>query len=62
VVLDPDDLTFAHAMADDTSTAAHLLVQPVWDSQTAQGLAIHHVKQNPRWRLSLQSHKFLQIR
>jgi hypothetical protein len=49
-------------MANDTSTAAHLLVQPVWDSETAQGLAIHHVKQHPRWRLSLQSHKFLQIR
>ena len=62
VVLDTDDVSFAHAMANDTSTAAHLLVQPVWDSETAQELAIHHVKQHPRWRLSLQSHKFLQIR
>jgi organic radical activating enzyme len=62
VVLDTDDVSFAHAMANDTSTATHLLVQPVWDSETAQGLAIHHVQQHPRWRLSLQSHKFLQIR
>ena len=62
VVLDTEDLTFAHAMANNTSTAAHLLVQPVWASETAQDLAIHHVKQHPRWRLSLQSHKFLQIR
>jgi organic radical activating enzyme len=62
VVLDTDDVSFAHAMANDTSTAAHLLVQPVWDSETAQELAIHHVKQHPRWRLSLQNHKFLQIR
>jgi organic radical activating enzyme len=62
VVLDTDDVSFAHAMANDTSTATHLLVQPVWDSETAQDLAIHHVQQHPRWRLSLQSHKFLQIR
>ena len=62
VVLDTDDLTFADAMANDTSMATHLLVQPVWDSETAQDLAIHHVKQHPRWRLSLQSHKFLKIR
>jgi organic radical activating enzyme len=62
VVLDTDDVSFAHAMANDTSTTTHLLVQPVWDSETAQDLAIHHVQQHPRWRLSLQSHKFLQIR
>ena len=62
VVLDTDDVSFAHAMANDTSMATHLPVQPVWDSETAQDLAIHHVKQHPRWRLSLQSHKFLQIR
>ena len=62
VVLDTDDVSFAHAMANDTSMATHLLVQPVWNSETAQDLAIHHVKQHPRWRLSLQSHKFLQIR
>ena len=62
VVLDTDDVSFAHAMANDTSIATHLLVQPVWDSEPAQDLAIHHVQQHPRWRLSLQSHKFLQIR
>ena len=62
VVLDTDDVSFAHAMANDTSTPTHLLMQPVWDSDTAQDLAIHHVQQHPRWRLSLQSHKFLQIR
>ena len=62
MVLDTDDVSFAHAMAKDTSTATHLLVQPVWDSETAQELAIHHVKQHPRWRLSLQNHKFLKIR
>ena len=62
VVQDTDDLTFANAMAKDTDPAAQLLVQPVWDSETAQGLAIHHVKQHPNWRLSLQSHKWLAIR
>ena len=62
VVLETEDLTFANAMANAAPIDAQLLVQPAWDSETAQGLAIHHVKQHPRWRLSLQSHKWLGIR
>ena len=62
VVLETEDLTFANAMANAAPIDAQLLVQPAWDSETAQDLAIHHVKQHPRWRLSLHSHKWLRIR
>jgi 7-carboxy-7-deazaguanine synthase len=39
-----------------------LLLQPLWDSPVGQELAIAHVRRNSRWRLSLQSHKWLGVR
>jgi organic radical activating enzyme len=70
VVGDKDDLAFAEAMAlatmeagrPDSSAPPILLLQPLWDSAAGQELAIAHVRQNPRWRLSLQSHKWLGVR
>ncbi|BEV35350.1 7-carboxy-7-deazaguanine synthase QueE [Synechococcus sp. M16CYN] len=62
VVLDVEDLAFAMALANDTSTTAQLLLQPVWDNKIAQAITVHYVKQHPRWRLSLQSHKWLGVR
>ncbi len=67
VVHSPADLSFAEAMAaaaTDRSLgpAPALLLQPGWDSAEGQALAIAHVRQHPRWRLSLQSHKLLGVR
>ena len=70
VVGDKDDLAFAEAMAlaaieagrPDSASLPILLLQPLWDSPVGQELAIAHVRQNPRWRLSLQSHKWLGVR
>jgi len=39
-----------------------LLLQPGWESAVGQNLAIDFVRQNPQWRLSLQSHKWLGVR
>ncbi len=39
-----------------------LLLQPGWQSPEGQALAIAHVRRDPRWRLSLQSHKWLGVR
>jgi organic radical activating enzyme len=70
VVGDKDDLAFAEAMAlaaieagrPDSVSPPILLLQPLWDSPVGQELAIAHVRQNRRWRLSLQSHKWLGVR
>jgi organic radical activating enzyme len=70
VVGDKDDLAFAEAMAlaaieagrPDSVSPPILLLQPLWDSPVGQELAIAYVRQNPRWRLSLQSHKWLGVR
>ena len=62
VVHSPEDLAFAEAMAKQTDQRAHLLLQPGWNSDQGQHLALEHVRQQPRWRLSLQTHKWLGVR
>ena len=39
----------------------HLFLQPRWDSKQGVDLAIEHIKSNPKWRLSLQVHKWLGV-
>ena len=66
VIHEPTDLDFAMAMATACQTmrsssrpGPQLCVQPGAGSATGTRLAIHHVKQHPQWRLSLQTHKWL---
>ena len=61
VVHEPEDLAFAEAMAAQAMGAA-LLLQPGWQSVAGQDLAVNFVRHHPRWRLSLQSHKWLGLR
>jgi organic radical activating enzyme len=72
VVVSVDDLAFAVSMAQrarDLRGAAGpnpappaLLLQPAWGDAGALGLAIDHVRRDPAWRLSLQTHKWLGVR
>ena len=57
-----DDLRFAESMAAAVREPTVLLLQPGWDSPVGQQLAIDHVQRQPRWRLSLQTHKWLGVR
>ena len=63
VVVNSDkDLSFAESMAADTRDCTHLLLQPGWGSTKGQALAVEHTRNHPRWRLSLQTHKWLGVR
>ena len=62
VVQTADDLHFANNMAQQVKRQTVLLLQPGWDSPEGQQLAIDHVQRQPRWRLSLQTHKWMKIR
>ena len=69
VVHGPSDLAYAESMATAACAgrapgraAPVLLLQPGWNSPEGQSLALAHVRANPRWRLSLQSHKLLGVR
>jgi organic radical activating enzyme len=71
VVHGAEDLAFAVAMAAAADGAGDkpaggegvaLLLQPGWQSAAGQDLAVDFVRRHPRWRLSLQSHKWLGVR
>ena len=61
VVHEPADLLFAEVVAAQAPQAQWIL-QPGWNCENGQQLAINYVKSNLRWRLSLQSHKWLKVR
>ena len=76
VVNKKDDLIFAEEMAKtalnkekECQTYKHMIteklpilfLQPGWNNPQGQVLACEYVKNNPTWRLSLQTHKWLNI-
>jgi organic radical activating enzyme len=61
VVHEAADLLFAEVSASQAPQATWLL-QPGWDCREGQALALEFVQSQPRWRLSLQSHKWLGVR
>lgn len=62
IVHDTGDLMFAEEMAAKTSPGTVLLLQPGWQSDEGLRLSIEHVRSHPRWRLGLQTHKWLGLR
>ncbi len=65
VINNEEDLYFAEEMATQTNInampKAQLFLQAGWKNQKAQTLAFTHVKNNPHWRLSMQTHKWLGV-
>tara|TARA_B100001250_G_C19580284_1_gene691701 strand:+ start:125 stop:766 length:642 start_codon:yes stop_codon:yes gene_type:complete len=61
-----EDLLFAESMATkankDSSQKKLFFLQAVWNDHNAQKIALAYVKQNPKWRLSMQTHKWLNVR
>ncbi len=62
VVFNKSDFEWAEKYAALVSPNCKLYLQPEWD-KSSQMLPqiIDYVKQNPKWKISLQTHKFLQI-
>ena len=65
VIQNSDDLDFAKKMADliknNGTTKPQLFLQAGWDNEEGKRLAIKYVKNNPDWRLSMQTHKWLGV-
>lgn len=61
VVVNRNDLAWAQTHAARCPESARLLVQPEWDTPKSMDLIVDFVKANPRWSVSLQTHKFLNI-
>ena len=62
IIFNKSDFKFAEKHAELVNKNCILYLQPEWDKQEEMlPLIIEYVKQNPKWRVSLQTHKFLNI-
>jgi len=62
VIFHPSDLAWAQEHASKVNKDCLLYLQPEWSKQERLlPIIIEFVKQNPQWRISLQTHKYLNI-
>lgn len=61
VVTNEYDLKWAEQQAALVPETSLCYLQPEWNSPQSKDLIFNYVLQHPRWRISLQTHKLLQI-
>lgn len=62
IVYNKSDFDWAEKYAAQTSDKCRLYLQPEWSKEKQMlPLIIDYVKQNPRWELSLQIHKYINV-
>ena len=62
VINHPSDLAWAEKHAEKVTSSCKLYLQPEWSkSDSLLPLIIEFVKSNNKWRISLQTHKFMHI-
>ncbi len=62
IVFNKDDFRFAEQQASKVNKDCLLYLQPEWSNRDKMmPFIVDYVKQNPRWKVSLQTHKYLNI-
>ncbi len=62
IVYNKSDFKWAEEFAGQVSDGCLLFLQPEWSREKEMTpLIIEYVKQNPRWQISLQVHKYMNI-
>lgn len=62
IIYNKSDFEFAEEHASRLQTDAQLLLQPEWSKRDVMlPQIIDYVKDNPKWRVSLQTHKYMNI-
>ncbi|MBS1627493.1 MAG: 7-carboxy-7-deazaguanine synthase QueE [Bacteroidetes bacterium] len=62
VVFNKHDFEWAEQYASQVSDKCKLYLQPEWDKrETVTPLIINYIKTNPKWELSLQIHKYINV-
>jgi organic radical activating enzyme len=62
VVFNKSDFDWAEKWAHTCDANCQLFLQPEWDKRSNMlPLIIDYVKSNPHWRISLQTHKYIDI-
>lgn len=63
VVFNKHDLEWAENHANKVKKDCVLLLQPEWErEEDSLPMIINYVKRNPKWRISLQTHKYMKVR
>lgn len=62
IVFNKHDFIWAEEQAAKVSEHCYLYLQPEWSKREEMiPLIVNYVKENPRWMISLQSHKYMNI-
>lgn len=62
IVYNKHDLKFAQEQAGLVKKHCHLYLQPEWSTrEKMMPLIVDFVKENPQWRVTLQTHKYLDV-
>ncbi|MEZ4936483.1 MAG: 7-carboxy-7-deazaguanine synthase QueE [Crocinitomicaceae bacterium] len=63
IVYNNHDLVWADELAEKTNSECKLILQPEWSNEKEiLPLILNKVKEDQRWRISLQTHKYMNIR
>jgi len=62
VIYHPSDFAWAEGFAAQVPESCRLFLQPEWSkTNTVLPLIVEYVKQHPKWQISLQVHKYMNI-
>ena len=62
VIYHPSDLSWAETFAPSMKEKSHFFLQPEWSKRDKNTpLIFDYVRQNPRWRISIQTHKYMGV-
>ncbi|MAW15958.1 MAG: 7-carboxy-7-deazaguanine synthase QueE [Flavobacteriaceae bacterium] len=62
VIYNRDDLKFAEQQADNVNGECKLFLQPEWSRrEKVMPMIVNYALENPKWKVSLQTHKYLNI-
>lgn len=62
IIFNDSDIAWAETFADKVGENCILYLQPEWSrAKYITPVIIDYVKKNPRWKISIQSHKFMHI-
>lgn len=62
IIHEPDDFTWAEENAGKVGKSCFLYLQPEWSKRhEMMPSIISYIKEHPKWRISIQSHKYMRI-
>lgn len=62
IIYNASDFIFAEEQAKQVKAGTEMFLQPEWSKlKQVQNMIVDYIKINPQWRISLQTHKYLEI-